>query len=71
MAEKKFLELIEQLETQIAEASDEVRHEIQAELHKAVEAMRAAGFTIPARLQDLDNQAVDEEIEDRFDNMPV
>ncbi len=71
MAEKKFLELIEQLEQQIAQADDDLRHKIQTELHSAVQSMREAGHTIPARLQDLDNQAVEDEIEDRFDNMPV
>lgn len=71
MAEKKFLDLIEQLEREIAEASDEKRHAMQAELHKAVEGMRAAGLDIPARLQELENQSVEEEIEERFDNMPL
>ncbi|MDF1803160.1 hypothetical protein [Thalassovita sp.] len=71
MAEKKFMELIDQLEQEIAQATDDTRHEIQAELHKTVEKMRLAGLAIPARLKDLDTQAVDEEIEDRFDNMPI
>jgi len=71
MAEKKFMELIDQLEQEIAQATDDTRHEIQSELHKTVEKMRVAGLAIPARLQDLDAQAIDEEIEDRFDNMPI
>ena len=71
MAEKKFMELIDQLEKEISEASNDTRHEIQAELHKTVDKMRTAGFAIPARLQDLDMQAIDEEIEDQFDNMPI
>lgn len=71
MAEQTFLDLIQKLETEIAQASDDVRHEIQAELHKTVEKMRLAGFDIPQRLQDLDARAVEEEIEDRFDNMPL
>jgi hypothetical protein len=71
MPEKKFLDLIAQLETEIAGATDETRHEIQAELHKTVEKMRTQGLAIPARLRELDNQAIDEEMEDRFDNMPL
>ncbi|WP_420567912.1 hypothetical protein [Thalassovita sp.] len=71
MPEKKFMDLISQLESEIAEATDETRHEIQAELHKTVEKMRSQGVTIPARLRELDNQAIDEEMEDRFDNMPL
>lgn len=71
MPEQKFMEMIEQLEQAIAQAPEEARHEIQAELHKTVEKMRLAGLAIPARLLDLDAQATDEEIEDRFDNMPI
>ena len=71
MPEKKFMDLIAQLEAEIAEATDETRHEIQAELHKTVEKMRLQGVAIPARLQELDNQAIEEEMEDRFDNMPL
>lgn len=71
MVEKTFLELIEKLEQEIAQAPDDARHEMQAELHSTVEKMRQAGLTIPARLADLDNQTVEDEIEDRFDNMPL
>jgi hypothetical protein len=71
MPEQKFLDLIEQLEKEITEASDAKRHEIQARLHKTVDNMRAAGVAIPARLRELDNAAIEEEIEDRFDNMPL
>lgn len=71
MPEKKFMQLISQLEAEIAEASDDARHEIQAELHKTVEKMRSQGIAVPARLQQLDDLAVDEEMEDRFDNMPL
>ena len=71
MAEKKFMQLIAQLEAEIAEATDDTRHEIQGELHKTVEKMRAQGIAIPARLRELDNQAIEDEMEDRFDNMPL
>lgn len=71
MVEKTFLELIDKLEREIAQATEDARHEMQAELHRTVEKMRDAGVPIPARLVDLDNQSVDEEIEDRFDNMPL
>lgn len=71
MAEQNFMQLIDQLEQQMAQSTDETRHQIQAELHKTVERMRAAGLDIPARLKDLDAQAMDEEIEDMFDNMPL
>lgn len=71
MAEQKFMELIAQLEKEIQQATDETRHEIRQELHKTVDKMRSAGLAIPARLQDLDAQAIEEEIEDRFDNMPI
>ena len=71
MVEKTFLDLIEKLEREIAQAPDDARHEMQAELHSTVEKMRRAGLTIPARLADLDSQAIEEEIEDRFDNLPL
>ena len=71
MPEQKFLNLIDELEKEIAEATGDDRHEMQAELHKTVEKMRAAGIEVPARLRELDNEAIEEEIEDRFDNMPV
>ena len=71
MVEKTFLELIDKLERDLAQAPESARHEMQAELHRTVDKMRQAGLTIPARLADLDIQAVEDEIEDRFDNLPL
>ncbi|MGH1356739.1 MAG: hypothetical protein ACRBBS_16900 [Thalassovita sp.] len=71
MPAQKFMDLIAQLEAEIAGATDDTRHEIQAELHKTVEKMRSQGIAVPQRLSALDNQAIDEEMEDRFDNMPL
>lgn len=71
MAEKKFLELIDQLEAEIEAAEDGAREKMQAQLHAVVAQMKAKGLEVPQRLQQLDYELADEEVETLFDNMPV
>lgn len=71
MAERKFLELIEQIEAEIEAADEGAREKMQAQLHAVVEQMKARGLEVPQRLQQLDNDLTDETVESMFDNMPV
>ena len=71
MAERKFLELIEQLEAEIEAAEEGSRAQIQAQLHSVVEQMKSKGLEVPLRLQQLDDQLADDAVESLFDNMPV
>ncbi len=71
MSEQKFLDLIEKLEAEIEAADESARKEMQAQLHATVEQMKAKGFKVPQRLQQLDYDLEDEAVEDMFDNMPV
>ncbi|MCW8844139.1 MAG: hypothetical protein OQK00_12075 [Rhodobacteraceae bacterium] len=69
-----IVELVEKataLEAEIANASDDARHELHRELHSVLEDIRSKGGSVPAHLRDLDLELVDEEVEESFDNMPV
>ncbi|MDX1780541.1 MAG: hypothetical protein R3256_04395 [Thalassovita sp.] len=71
MAERKFLELIEQLEAEINAAEEGSRAQMQVQLHSVVEQMKSKGLEVPQRLQQLDDQLADDAVESMFDNMPV
>ena len=71
MAEQKFLELIEQLEAEIEDASEATRAEMKDRLQSVIEQMQAEGVHVPQRLQLLEERLTDETVESMFDNMPV
>ena len=71
MTIETLLERAEALEARIAGASGDVRYDLHQDLHRVLENIRLRGGKVPAHLRRLDLDLVDEEVEARFDNMPV
>lgn len=61
----------EELEAQISHATPRARLRLHPEFSRVLRRLGEQGTPIPARMRSLDAALVNEEIEDRFDNMPV
>lgn len=59
------------LENRIRSARGAERLRLQPELRTAMTQLRDAGVRVPARLRDLNEALVQEEIEAKFDNLPL
>ncbi|TCL09041.1 hypothetical protein BXY66_1083 [Shimia isoporae] len=55
----------------IAAANGAERYSLHQDLHRVITNIRLHGATVPLRFRDLDLELLEEEIEDRFDNLPV
>lgn len=68
---EELIQTGDRLIAQIAKAVAEERYALHQELHRVIENIRLRGDRVPGRFRDLDIELLEEEIEDRFDNMPV
>lgn len=61
----------ESLEAEISRASATTRLSLQPQLQKFLSHLEADGVRVPSRLKALNAELIEEQIEARFDNMPV
>lgn len=59
------------LEQQIKSANGAARLKMQPKLEAAMMQLQQDGLRVPARLRNLNEALIQEQIEDRFDNLPV
>lgn len=62
---------ISALEDQIKAARGAARLKMQPKLEAALLQLEQDGMRVPARLRNLNDALIQEQIEDRFDNLPV
>lgn len=71
MTEAEFAAALEALTRKIEAMNEAGRHACRADLHTLMERAEAAGLDLPAAARDLDEALAQDEIEERFDNLPL
>lgn len=62
---------VERIERKLKGASLETRLAIQPSVRKIIDRMRCQGMHVPSRFKRLEAALIEDEIEARFDNMPI
>lgn len=71
MTETELLNVAYRLEERIQKSGPNGRLALQPELGSLLTQLQTRGVAVPARLRSLNALLIDEEVEARFDNMPV